>query len=391
MIGFFVDKDLCVKCRGIKHLCGLDRCPYLDYSLLMPKKYNDYRGVSPPDVFVGHYGYPRVMISALSSSREIPTNLFPLNADEILSYRLSLYRVGNVERVDRQSKLLEKIQEIAISEIRMGIDADYYKIDSMFSFDKINIPLGPKIYARKLDLIDQPRASRIAEKVYYDPDFRATEAIFYLYRNGISVDYARRLMSAGMVGLSIERRIVPTRWAITAVDDILGKNLIEEVKHCERLESPVYAHYSYLWNDFYILILPGPWSFEMYENWYGKEKPIRELEWEGDYETHFGRKGYASNVTGAYYAARLGVLEFLKKIDRVGSAIVYREVGREYNIPMGVWVIRESVREALKNPVFLESSEIEKSKGIPERIRYAFRLSRTIENMKKQKRLESYE
>ncbi|MEM3976624.1 MAG: hypothetical protein QW283_00390 [Thermoplasmata archaeon] len=385
-----MQSDLCIKCRGIKHLCGLNRCPYIDYSLINPKISTDYTGISPPDIFIGHYGYPRVMVSALSSSKEIPKNLFPLNIDKILEYRLSLYRVGNLESIDRKSKLIDKIQEIAISDIKMGIDAEYYKIDNMFSFDSIHIPLGPRIYAKRLDVIDQPNISRIAEKIYYDTDLKATEGLFFLYKNGFSVDYLRRVMSAGMVGVKLERKLVPTRWAITAVDDIVGKKLIDNIKDNESIDFSVYSYHSYMWNDFHILILPGPWSFEMFENWYGRGNFRREIIGQGDYENYFGRKGYASNVTGAYYAARLAVLEYLNKIGKVGRVIVYREIGREYNIPLGVWIIRESVREALKNPKIFNETNVNRMWEIPENIRNAFQSSRTIQNIKKQKRLELY-
>jgi hypothetical protein len=69
----------------------------------------------------------------------------------------------------------------------------------------------------------------------------------------------------------------------------------------------------------------------------------------GDFEDYTGRKDYAENVGGAYYSARLAVLEYLKNIKKQASVLVYREIGSEYSIPLGVWVIRESVRNAMKN------------------------------------------
>jgi hypothetical protein len=66
-----------------------------------------------------------------------------------------------------------------------------------------------------------------------------------------------------------------------------------------------------------------------------------------DREGHSGRTDYARNVTGAYYAARLAVLEHLTAIQRQAMAVVYREVTEEYWAPLGVWVIREGVRSAM--------------------------------------------
>ena len=66
-----------------------------------------------------------------------------------------------------------------------------------------------------------------------------------------------------------------------------------------------------------------------------------------DREGHGGRSDYASNVTGAYYAARLAVLEHLQRRRRQAAAFVYREITEEYWAPLGVWVIREAVRAAM--------------------------------------------
>ena len=46
-----------------------------------------------------------------------------------------------------------------------------------------------------------------------------------------------------------------------------------------------------------------------------------------DVEFFSQRKDYASNVTGAYYAARLAVAEFLVEKKRQAAAIVFREIG----------------------------------------------------------------
>lgn len=385
-----MDPDLCIKCRGIKLLCGLDRCPYIDYSYLMPKISNEYKGISPPDIFVGHHGYPKVLITALSSNGEVPLNLFPMDLDSILRYRGSLYRVGEVQRVDKGSKLIEKIQEISLSEIKLGIDAEYYKVIGDFTIDHIHTPLGPRLYAKRIDLVENPIVPNIVERVYGDYDFKADKAIYYLYKNNLPYEYLRRLFSAGILGLKVERRIVPTRWAITAVDDIIGKKLIDEIKQNEDLDSPIYAHGNYMWNDFFILIMPGEWGFEMIENWYGRNLFSREMVEKGDYETFFGRRGYASNVTGAYYAARLGILEYLKSIGKRGSAIVYRVIGMEYRIPLGVWIIRETVREALRHPFILNGKNIKEFHIIPDDIKYVFESSRTIKRIKEQKRIDNY-
>ena len=66
-----------------------------------------------------------------------------------------------------------------------------------------------------------------------------------------------------------------------------------------------------------------------------------------DWEDQRPRTKYAENVTGAYYAARLAILEHLRSARRSGSAFVWRDIGPGYWAPVGVWLIREACREAL--------------------------------------------
>jgi hypothetical protein len=44
------------------------------------------------------------------------------------------------------------------------------------------------------------------------------------------------------------------------------------------------------------------------------------------------------------------VLEYLAEIKRQASIFVLREITPDYWAPLGVWVVREGMREALRNP-----------------------------------------
>ena len=76
-----------------------------------------------------------------------------------------------------------------------------------------------------------------------------------------------------------------------------------------------------------------------------------------DYEFYQGRKNYASNITGAYYAARKAVCEYLFHIKRQARVLIFREVSAGYEVPLGVWVIRETVNNAMlaSDPIVLDS------------------------------------
>ncbi len=78
-----------------------------------------------------------------------------------------------------------------------------------------------------------------------------------------------------------------------------------------------------------------------------------------DYEPYYGRKTYAENCAGGYYAARLSIAEKLENMKRQSSVLALRFITGEYAVPLGVWVVREAVRKVMKNrPVEFASKEL---------------------------------
>ena len=60
----------CAFCKGSKLLCGKDRCPVLARFFSTSKVRGridrlDMDGASPPSVFVGRFGYPKVSIGPM--------------------------------------------------------------------------------------------------------------------------------------------------------------------------------------------------------------------------------------------------------------------------------------------------------------------------------------
>ena len=107
-------------------------------------------------------------------------------------------------------------------------------------------------------------------------------------------------------------------------------------------------------NDFWILLIPGrEWHFNYHETW--KKQSAWNITGSTpgiltDTEGPYGRKKYATNTVGGYYAARLALQEKLARIRRKAAAVVFREVGKGYSIPLGVWQVRENMRKAVNNP-----------------------------------------
>jgi hypothetical protein len=172
----------------------------------------------------------------------------------------------------------------------------------------------------------------------------------YLYRKGFDVYDINRILSAGALGQSHSRRLVPTRWSITAVDDTVGQYLRERIRNAPSVDE-VQVHYNaYIGNEYWVILAPGKWEFELVEMkapgsiW----NPVEGGDYYvgADYEGYEGRSQYVSETSGAYYASRLGVLEHLESIGRQAKVLVLRNVSHEYWAPVGVWQIRESVRDA---------------------------------------------
>jgi hypothetical protein len=53
-------------------------------------------------------------------------------------------------------------------------------------------------------------------------------------------------------------------------------------------------------------------------------------------------------IAGAYFAAKLGVVEYLSEKKIQAGVVILREIRPEYAIPVGVWQVREGIREAMK-------------------------------------------
>ncbi|MCJ2512669.1 MAG: hypothetical protein LN409_04900, partial [Candidatus Thermoplasmatota archaeon] len=94
--------SLCILCKGSRKLCGKSRCPllvkYYHRSKVMPllDRFN-LDGSSPPSVFVGRLGYPKVyvgpMVPPIHGNTEIldlPEKWLNKSIDDIINYRFQL-------------------------------------------------------------------------------------------------------------------------------------------------------------------------------------------------------------------------------------------------------------------------------------------------------------
>jgi len=358
--------SLCIACRGARMLCGKLRCPIVVtlYTYLKTKplvETTEIEGTSPPSIFIGRLGYPYVYAGPLVPPIHGDTSLFDTpelwmmrSMDEIIDFRLKMVRGKfrvNVKKPESSGKLLDLSRELALS--AFPVDAEVKlerKPGKNFILDDEVQPMGPSAPLKDMSIKSVKTDHRI-EKAYEDSDLKATDAVLELFKSQVPVSRIQRAFSAGALGIKDQRRLVPTRWSITAVDSILSKTIRDEkVK-----ENPIINEYriyesNYLDNRYIVLMMPSPWSYEAIEAWYpgttwnpdGLDIAIC-----GDSEGYRGRTTYAQ-IGGCYYAARLAATEYLEKEKRQASVLVLREVHPGYIMPMGVWQVRENVRNALK-------------------------------------------
>jgi hypothetical protein len=340
------------------------------------------------------------VVSNRNSLMDNPEQWFSLPAGEIVKMRSQLIQSRKpvfVDSASNPSYELTELQELALSlePVQAGFEL-FEKPRTQLSFHEGTAPLGPIASLKKMRLEENPKIPTKVDYLVSDTAAKSTTAVLELYEHGLPVHYLSKILSAGTLGIQNNRKLVPTRWSITAIDDNVSAFLIENfVKDFQQLGEVELFSSKYSGNSFFVLLVPNNWGFEMMECWLpGSPWTLEDSSYQTtalsgfnvimDYELYSGRKNYAENITGAYYAARLAVAEHLVKKRRQATAIVFREIGSEYSSPLGVWVIRETVRNALQKKSLHFS-------GINLALQYLqFRLTVPIEKYKKTSQLLDY-
>ncbi|MBI4980109.1 hypothetical protein HZC30_00960 [Candidatus Woesearchaeota archaeon] len=268
----------------------------------------------------------------------------------------------NVKEVHKQNRLLDICKEVGMASNSVELEVNLKEQPKLnLQPEKEIIPFGPQGEVRKARVTANPTVDSRVERIVSDTDLKAVEGVLSLYRKGFEENFLTKLLSSGSMGLEANRKLVPTRWSITAVDDTIGKKLITTVKDFPTGEFQVY--FGGEWGNYYlILFFPEVWSFELFEMYLEhKLNPWSKAGnfYSTDYEDYSGRKNYAEECAGGYYACRLGVLDKLNELKRQGSVLVFRFITPEYNVPLGVWVCREATRKSMnEKPLTFGSQEL---------------------------------
>lgn len=366
---------------------------------------------SAPAPFVGHKGYPQLNVGILSLP-EVSADAWKHDAPrywaqhkvgipQVIDYRTNLINSRFKAHVKSTEKMIPFAQEIAMAAKPVDVELQLADRPTFgMTTDRVMAPTGPHAQLKKLSLTSNPSVPVHVEKAVADTDLKAGDAVTSLYGKGYDENFLSKLLSVGTLGLKDNRKLVPTRWSITATDDILAKNMVDSMRDFP--ESDHLAFFDgYLGNYYLILVIPGLWSYELFE----MGVPFQENPWSKsqkvyatDHEDFTGRKEYASETAGGYYAARLPILEKLHTLKRQGQILCLRFITDEYTTPLGVWVVREAARKSTQaQPVRLGSTELlvqyatqlaQQKFGVD--ISFIFKSSVLLNQLKRQKSLKNF-
>jgi hypothetical protein len=403
--------SVCALCRGTKLLCGKLRCPVIIryHSQTKVKPLIDtlkIGGSSPPSVFIGRFGYPKVSIGPMippimgdTSVIDTPELWLDRSIDDIVDFRSMLIRgkhTVDIYDVESSNKIIEYTRELALSKNSVFTEAIFKKKPAgRIAFYDESQPHGPSAPIKRFD-ITNPKYEQHIEKAFYDTDLKAKEAVLKLYKDGLNVSKIQRAFSVGAFGIKKNRKFVPTRWSITAVDSSIGDELMKKTKTNPWVnEFRVYFHNQFD-NRWAVIMMPSEWQYELIEAWYPNTtwNPYgRGISIFNSYEFYKGRTTYAE-IGGCYYAARLAVNEVLNKEKRQAGIVILREAHPGYIMPIGVWNVRESVRKSLREPFekfdTLDKALVFISNKMDIPLQRWIRNSAVLKNQLYQKRLEDF-
>ena len=315
----------------------------------------DLEGSTPPSVFIGRWSYPKVYAGPMMVGETGDTSIMDSpeswigehkTQEDIINYRMNLVRGKQLIKItDLENPFVEKLQDISLASKSIDSEATFGKRPRGALLTEDSMPHGPSAVIEKFD-IDAVRWDKQLEKTFYDTDLTAREAVLNLHNKDVPFTAMQKAFSVGAIGTKYKRKLVPTRWSITACDSTLADLFLKEVRKFDILDTYRVYEFGSL-NNYYIIILtPTEWQYEWYEAFIqliGKEELIF-----SDYETNTDKKEYSS-VGGCYYTSKMAVLDALVKEKKQAGLIVLREAYEGY-VPLGVLNVRENMKSAMSNP-----------------------------------------
>lgn len=352
-------ESLCLRCKG-KGFCGKPCKIFASFKQNAPKPRLHFSGKSAPEIFVGRVGYPQVNAGILAPSENDNISNFPsaqewsfqnFSIANVLRLRSQLIYGKTQMNIKQPNKIKQLTQELALSSKPVSTEIHLKKKPTLqFHIDKVFQPMTNPAPIKSAALEENPSVPKKVDYLINDTDAKSVTALNELYASNIKIDQLQKLLSIGLLGKKAARRMVPTRWSITATDDTISKSHLKQIRYFKHLQEIQLFSGNYLGNYIEALLLPGYFSFEAIEAWLsGSTYSDHKTQFSSDHESYQGRKSYAFDVTGGYYAMRLPLTEYLSKIKRQAQVLIFREITEEYYAPLGVGIVREATKRAFQN------------------------------------------
>ncbi len=346
---------LCPRCRG-RGWCGRDTCVW---SRVTARVRERLKGDVEGYVRTAHVtwrGYPEVY-AAPGLGSPVPDEadaLADLDFERVVEVSGTTLRKGERRHARREPYDLSHPDVEAAVSCR-PVEGTL-EVERTISGPESSPFVGPLVKG-ELEIDGTPRVPRPLEKLHED-DVKAREAVVELVlRRGLDENLVARALSLGLLGL--DRRLVPTRWAVAAVDSMVSEHLLREVADLPPADDWKVLRGELYGNEMWVLAGPGPYSLKLIEvyvpgaPWSSEEVTVLE-----DSEGPGRPLREPEETGGAFLAVRTAVLESMVGEGRSRSVTVIRVVKPEYPIPLGAWVIREAVRRAEEVGRFEDGEEV---------------------------------
>ena len=349
-----------------------------------------FESISPPSVFIGSkLKYPLVNVGVLSPvGNEENAKVYDdykmwvregFSIPDVLKLRSGLLNSrfkSNVKDSRLGGKFVGIAKDVAISSKPVDVEIELKnRISSRSNRDRVLAPVGLGAEMKDARVTSNVSVERVVDKVIHE-DIRANEGMNLLYNRGINEYSLQKILSVGAMGMKKDSKMVPTRWSITATDDIISKELLVKVRDYPEIVDYELFFGEFLGNQYLIFLFPGKFSFELFELYYpgSSWNPGTDFKASHDYEGFRGRTSYAENCVGGYYATRLPIVEYLESVKKQASVLAIRLETPSYWAALGVWVVRESVRKSLARGPMKFSSQSEFLEGAKKvgKIKYDF-------------------
>lgn len=342
---------------------------------------------------VGEKSYPYLSTHSVSNENKKnsffnSSNVVKENYDEIIKLKakniLGSTNKAYIKHTD--DRIAKELRDIYKSKVPIEFNS---KFEEELKFNKVLVNNITGITGSKNPLIslksnENSKTSKQIEK-YSVNDLKAKEAIIKLYERGTNEHQIIHLLALGSFGVQINKKLVPTRWAISAYDKTIEQHIQREIIKYKTIESyEVYKCFD-KGNYFIIILMPEVFTCEVIEAFPGAI--------ESDYVDHSNKLNKKEpDTSGGFYATKISVFESLKKRKRQASIISIRIID-DYDIPLGVVFVREAAREAIKIPILKTNSKKEFEEFLESKYYSHFKLyknSTTLKESKRQTKLREF-